>query len=42
MTGKKQKKNYYDGLNFHRVIPDFMIQVAARARWARRTGLHVP
>jgi peptidyl-prolyl cis-trans isomerase A (cyclophilin A) len=25
-TGKKQKKNYYDGLVFHRVIPKFMIQ----------------
>jgi peptidyl-prolyl cis-trans isomerase A (cyclophilin A) len=25
-TGKKQKKNYYDGLVFHRVIPQFMIQ----------------
>jgi peptidyl-prolyl cis-trans isomerase A (cyclophilin A) len=25
-TGKKEKKNYYDGLTFHRVIPDFMVQ----------------
>ena len=25
-SGKKQKKNYYDGLIFHRVIPKFMIQ----------------
>jgi len=25
-TGKKVKRNYYDGLTFHRVIPDFMIQ----------------
>jgi len=25
-SGKKQKKNYYDGLIFHRVIPQFMIQ----------------
>jgi peptidyl-prolyl cis-trans isomerase A (cyclophilin A) len=25
-SGKKEKKNYYDGLAFHRVIPQFMIQ----------------
>src|SRR3954463_10389957 len=25
-TNKKTKKNYYDGLTFHRVIDDFMIQ----------------
>jgi peptidyl-prolyl cis-trans isomerase A (cyclophilin A) len=25
-TGKKVKKNFYDGLIFHRVIPKFMIQ----------------
>jgi peptidyl-prolyl cis-trans isomerase A (cyclophilin A) len=26
MTGKKEKRNYYDSLTFHRVIPQFMIQ----------------
>src|SRR6202521_6132974 len=26
LSGKKLKKNYYDGLMFHRVIPQFMIQ----------------
>ncbi|MEO6952925.1 MAG: peptidylprolyl isomerase [Polyangia bacterium] len=25
-TGKKETKAYYDGLRFHRVIPDFMVQ----------------
>lgn len=25
-TNKKTTRNYYDGLTFHRVIPDFMVQ----------------
>src|SRR5260370_18349457 len=37
-TGKKEKKNYYDGLTFHRVIPDFMVQVAC----PRGAGRRVP
>src|SRR5215468_3965162 len=33
-TGQKEKRPFYDGLIFHRVIPQFMIRPAARTAMA--------
>jgi len=37
-TGKKEKRNFYDGLTFHRVIPQFIFRVGARGYGARWPG----